>query len=311
MSDSDAITGIDTAMVQSSAPPRYYFGYGSNLWLQQMNKRCPESKYHSFGVIRGWKWIINSRHVANIIPSENTRDEVYGLIYEISTTDEKKLDLDEGVSKGSYIKCSLPVKSFGPRAGLIAALVYVDMRHQLHSFPRVEYIQRINFGIEDGIEKGIPMEHFEISIRPFVPAPRPQIIAPIAVDAVHLVADLPDGISTKNIECRKLCFSENQKWIIQFLPKRQDDRRECYIRSQLLSANKNRQYINKSESDNIGLKSKPMGWFVTPGNCGHLIATDSEAAGGAKYWTFNAGSGKIELRTRDEQSSQIWGIGDV
>jgi len=56
--------------------------------------------------IKIWKWIINSRHVVNVIPSGS--DEIHGMIYQI-TGDESKLDRAEGVSMGRYIKRTLPV----------------------------------------------------------------------------------------------------------------------------------------------------------------------------------------------------------
>jgi len=31
-----------------------YFGYGSNMWLDQMDRRCPENKYLGVGFIEDW-----------------------------------------------------------------------------------------------------------------------------------------------------------------------------------------------------------------------------------------------------------------
>lgn len=31
-----------------------YFGYGSNLWIDQMNRRCPESRYVGIGLLPDW-----------------------------------------------------------------------------------------------------------------------------------------------------------------------------------------------------------------------------------------------------------------
>jgi len=31
-----------------------YFAFGSNLWIDQMNRRCPESKYVGVGVLHNW-----------------------------------------------------------------------------------------------------------------------------------------------------------------------------------------------------------------------------------------------------------------
>ena len=31
-----------------------YFGYGSNLWHDQTDKRCPDNKFLSIGILRDW-----------------------------------------------------------------------------------------------------------------------------------------------------------------------------------------------------------------------------------------------------------------
>jgi hypothetical protein len=31
-----------------------YFAYGSNLWIDQMNRRCPEHKYIGIGILHNW-----------------------------------------------------------------------------------------------------------------------------------------------------------------------------------------------------------------------------------------------------------------
>ena len=30
------------------------FGYGSNLWHEQMDKRCPDNKFLGIGILRDW-----------------------------------------------------------------------------------------------------------------------------------------------------------------------------------------------------------------------------------------------------------------
>ena len=53
-----------------------YFAYGSNLWLCQMNKRCPNNRIYGYGILKKYRWIVNERGYANIIDSEE--DEVHG-----------------------------------------------------------------------------------------------------------------------------------------------------------------------------------------------------------------------------------------
>ncbi|KAF5331168.1 hypothetical protein D9619_005355 [Psilocybe cf. subviscida] len=151
---------------------RIYFGYGSNLWLDQMKRRCPRSKYIGVGVLQDWKWIINVRGYANIIPSIG--DIVYGLMYELTEQDEHDLDTYEG---SAYSKLNLDVKQnasdpLSTPGGVISALVYVDVVRKSESpDPKTEYIYRMNKGIEDALAQGVPKEYIEKYLRAFIPAP--------------------------------------------------------------------------------------------------------------------------------------------
>jgi hypothetical protein len=94
-----------------SAPPpggRLYFAYGSNLWLEQMATRCPSSYFIGRAVLPDYKWQINQRGVANVVPCAGR--SVHGLVYELgSADDERRLDRSEGVRTGAYSKVALPV----------------------------------------------------------------------------------------------------------------------------------------------------------------------------------------------------------
>lgn len=165
-------------MVQPKPHATLYFGYGSNLWIDQMNRRCPESTLVGIGHLKDWKWIINGRGYANIVPSLG--DIVYGLMYELSESDEASLDKSEGVPI-AYVKEVLPVTFtpliHGPSTtdshtsnGIMRdALVYIDYQRTEESVPKTEYIYRINMGIADATKKGIPIEYFDKYFRPFIP----------------------------------------------------------------------------------------------------------------------------------------------
>ncbi|KAG6007351.1 hypothetical protein E4U21_006055 [Claviceps maximensis] len=86
---------------------KYYFAYGSNLHMKQMQRRCPNSKYVGFGRLADFRWQINERGFANVVAAKG--HWVDGLVYEIDDTDEHKLDISEGVSKGAYEKKHMPV----------------------------------------------------------------------------------------------------------------------------------------------------------------------------------------------------------
>ena len=84
------------AMTDSSQ--RYselYFGYASNLSPQAIKGRCPDSLFCGLGVLKGWKFNINSTGYGNIV--ESAEDEVYGSLSFLSPRDEAGLDESEGV----------------------------------------------------------------------------------------------------------------------------------------------------------------------------------------------------------------------
>ncbi|KAI9851590.1 MAG: hypothetical protein M1838_003302 [Thelocarpon superellum] len=91
----------------------------------------------------GWKWIINSRGYANIVPSSD--DVVYSLIYHLRPQDERALDGHEGVPD-AYVKKTLQVDRL----------------------------------VEVGRTAGVPKRYIDREIRPYVPKPpgRPFNVGP-------------------------------------------------------------------------------------------------------------------------------------
>lgn len=141
-----------------------YFAYGSNLSIKQMKKRCPECRLLGKAVLDGYRWIISTNGYASIVRSE--KDQVHGLIYELSASDEEKLDGYEGVAQGAYRKENIPVKlAFRP----LVCLVYIDPVEKEGS-PRQEYIKRINAGLADA---DLPDEYVDRYIRRFIPIDLP------------------------------------------------------------------------------------------------------------------------------------------
>ena len=71
---------------------RLYIAYGSNINLEQMAYRCPNSKIVSKEMLKGYE--LEFRGVATIVP--NDKSEVPILIWEIDGRDEHSLDKYEG-----------------------------------------------------------------------------------------------------------------------------------------------------------------------------------------------------------------------
>ena len=71
-----------------------YFAYGSNLNHFQMKRRCKDSKYIKNINLKDFKLTFRSKYrAADIEPKKNSL--VPGGLFEISKSDEKKLDIYE------------------------------------------------------------------------------------------------------------------------------------------------------------------------------------------------------------------------
>ena len=90
-----------------------YFAYGSNLNLQQMARRCPDSRPVSPAVAIGYGLVFPRPDsewrggVAGITPDDQAHVE--GAVYEISDSDLEALDHYEAVSEGEYTRIDIPV----------------------------------------------------------------------------------------------------------------------------------------------------------------------------------------------------------
>ncbi|KAK0099890.1 hypothetical protein ONS95_013286 [Cadophora gregata] len=173
--------------------PRLYFAYGSNLSLTQMARRCPSSTYHSLAVLRGWKWVIGPRGYANVVKGsseskssnktlgEGQGDEVYGLLYVLDQVDEDALDVAEGVPD-CYVKMMLGVEILGDGRGVdgkgsgeggagnteVEVLIYVDVVRTGVGVCKEEYVARMNRGIKDAVERGMPWTYVKDVLRKWV-----------------------------------------------------------------------------------------------------------------------------------------------
>jgi len=169
-----------------------YFGYGSNLWLQQMRQRCPASKYLGVARLNNYKWIINDRGYANVVElhssSSDTSDAttqdyahvVFGLVYSLQPSDESRLDKNEGVPHAytkEYLACDFWASEDGAKVDVDKKptqtkdmLVYIDRKRVTDDEPKDEYVVRMNKGIDDAVVKGVPEKYVKDVMRKFIPA---------------------------------------------------------------------------------------------------------------------------------------------
>ena len=102
-----------------------YFAYGSNMDVEQMAHRCPDAKKISVATLVGYRFAINDRGVATVIPMRGVNTE--GVLWSISPTDKVSLDRYEGVKIGLYDCEHVQVTT---ATGLEMALVYIATSQQ-------------------------------------------------------------------------------------------------------------------------------------------------------------------------------------
>ena len=72
----------------------YYFAYGSNLHRLQMKRRCPNCRYIKKIILNDYRMAFRSKYGAADIEKKKG-SKVYGALYVISKTAEKRLDVYE------------------------------------------------------------------------------------------------------------------------------------------------------------------------------------------------------------------------
>ena len=119
-----------------------YAAYGSNMNLEQMKFRCPNSYVVGRGMINNYK--LKFSYHADIVPSKD--DCVPVVLWEVPQIDFYVLDCYEGVSGGYYKRVNLPVET---SRGKKEAIVYVMCGYHDYEMPSDSYYNIIKEGYED------------------------------------------------------------------------------------------------------------------------------------------------------------------
>ena len=115
-----------------------YFAYGSNLHHLQMKRRCKDSSFLKTINLRGFRLTFRNMY-ADIEPKKNSI--VVGALFEISKSDEKKLDVYEDyptVYKKYYFNY------YGKKI-----MTYIMVSKTLFTFPTERYLNIIKSGYKD------------------------------------------------------------------------------------------------------------------------------------------------------------------
>lgn len=108
-----------TSCPSSTSPPEestgdvLYFAFGSNMHVQQMGNRCPNSKLFSKGILRNYKWQTNALGGGNVVLG-GPEDFVEGILFTLTSSDLDALRPHEGLDWGYFTERNLgfEVKSF-------------------------------------------------------------------------------------------------------------------------------------------------------------------------------------------------------
>lgn len=100
-----------------------YVAYGSNLNLEQMKWRCPDSKVVGTGIIRDWRLVFNTH--ADIIPSKGSYVPV--VVWDVPKADWYYLDIYEGYPK-YYIKRKVTVEIGAEKKKCVVYVMADDMK---------------------------------------------------------------------------------------------------------------------------------------------------------------------------------------
>jgi len=117
-----------------------YFAYGSNLHHFQMKRRCKDSIFLKKINLKDFKLTFRSKYrAADIEPKKNSN--VPGALFEISKSDEKKLDVYEdypNLYKKHYFTY------FGKKV-----MTYTMTKKTLFTYPTERYLKVIKKGYKD------------------------------------------------------------------------------------------------------------------------------------------------------------------
>ena len=131
-----------------------YFAYGSNLNLFQMKRRCKDSVFLKKYELKGYRLNFRSKYrAADIEKSKNSF--VPGALFEISKSDEKKLDVYEDFPV-LYKKLYFPYYNK-------QVMTYIMVNKSEFRYPTERYLNVVKRGYKDC---KLDMKYLKIALQP-------------------------------------------------------------------------------------------------------------------------------------------------
>lgn len=126
---------------------KYYLAYGSNLNLDQMLLRCPDTIPVGTTNLKNYRLVYKGaeKHYGYLTIEQCEQSTVPVAIYEISIIDEYRLDIYEGFPT-LYTKVEVEIELDNEK---VSALIYVMNPIFDYQIPREDYIQICEEGYSD------------------------------------------------------------------------------------------------------------------------------------------------------------------
>ena len=142
----------------------YYFAYGSNLDLLQMQVRCPDAQFVSTARLDGYRVCFPRksfvRDCAMISIEPDVGESVWGALYELDPADLTRLDEREGYNPkrnpalNPHNRVTLRVEASDER--MVVAEAYVATPTENPGLPSPHYI---GYLVAAAAECGLPKSH--------------------------------------------------------------------------------------------------------------------------------------------------------
>ena len=123
---------------------KYYLAYGSNLNVEQMGWRCPDARVLGTAKIAGYRLLFKGSKTGSYLTIE-AQDGAYVpvAVWEVSKTDEEKLDRYEGYPN-FYYKKEVLIEYTGIKSGRkrrVKAFVYIMHEDRKLGLPSKMYLE--------------------------------------------------------------------------------------------------------------------------------------------------------------------------
>ena len=159
----------------------FYFAYGSNLDLMQMQLKCADAQFVSTARLDGYKLSFPRksfvRDCAVISIEPDVGESVWGALYEIETDDLKRLDEREGFrarrehDKNARYRITVRVEGSDERQ--VVAEAYVAVPSENPGLPSPQYI---GYLVASAAECGLPKSHL-VKMAAHMPVAPPEQVA--------------------------------------------------------------------------------------------------------------------------------------